>query len=152
MKHDSTSYRAFWKKRSDIFLKASRNPAIVSRAVQAVSRSTVDARLNGGTPLDFTQALIEAYLRDFHERFAGGRSAEAVGPIRKAIRRMLARVPGLSTEALWDVLKENPPRGWRFLENRAGKYIEGPKPGQNTDYRSFANACTKERKRLKITG
>lgn len=140
----------FWRRRSRDFVRASREPELVARAMRAVTRSEVKARIEGGRPIEFVDALIDAYRADVSHRFKGGRQPDAVGPLRRAIRRELARSNrSLSTEALWEAVKCRPPRGWMFHDNRAGKYAEGPKAGQNTDYRSFATACSKERGRLK---
>lgn len=59
-------------------------------------------------------------------RFKQGRKPGTGGPIRKAIARLLKKKP-LKNAEIWQALSLNPPRGWQFLENRLGKYIEGPR-------------------------
>lgn len=48
------------------------------------------------------------------------------GPVRLAIERALKKNPELKNPQLWQLLKDKPPRGWTVLENRTGKYLEGP--------------------------
>ena len=80
--------------------------------------------------------------------FPPGRPKGAVGPIRKAIAKLLKANHAMKNAQLWDALKVQPPRGWAFCENRAGKYVEGPKAADNMAYARFCNVCAEERKNL----
>ncbi|RRA01111.1 hypothetical protein [Burkholderia cepacia] len=140
---------AFWARRYRIFLKACEDAALVAEALRVVGRSEVHARLRGGVPVSFIDALVDLYLHAHHDRFAAGRQRGAVGPIRLAIRAALARAPGASTDELWRMVAAAPPRGWTLHDNRAGKYAEGPEAGQNVDYRAFANHASAERRAQK---
>jgi hypothetical protein len=154
--------REFWAKRYRIFLKGAENPELVARARRVLAESELCVKLRGGEPVSFDVVLIDAYLRDFHERhahlqehydkFSTGRKRGAVGPIRRAVRRCLEKNPGASTAELWNQLAKNPPRGWTFHDNHAGEYFEGPKGGQNVGFRTVANYASRERTALKIIG
>ncbi len=88
------------------------------------------------------------------QRFKDGRKPGSVGPIRKAIAKLLAKTPEMKNPELWDAIKNRPPRGWQAIEStRLGKYLEGPKMA-HMGYPSFCNVCSKERKKVgaKITG
>lgn len=67
-----------------------------------------------------------------------------MGPIRKAIARLLKRNPGMKNAALWEALSANPPRDWEIRDNNLGKYIEGPKAA-NMNYARFCNVAAEER-------
>ena len=81
------------------------------------------------------------------ENFTGKKKG-AVGPIRKAIAKALKEHPAIKSPEIWDKLKDKPPRGWAFYDNRQGKYIEGPHASQGMEYRRFCNICSEERKKL----
>lgn len=113
--------------------------------------------------------LMEAKLQGLHmacrvagmlpaaklgSKFKKGRKQGSSGPIRKAIARLLKKTPAMKNAELWRAIKDNPPRGWKVYENRAGHYIEGPEAGDNMGYERFCNVSAEERKKLnqKITG
>ena len=73
-----------------------------------------------------------------------GRGASA---LRKAIAAAIKRDPKIKTESLWAALKAKPPRGWELLDNRAGRYAEGP--DGNMNYARFRNIVSMERAKLK---
>lgn len=152
MKLSNEYFKEFWAARNELFRKAVMKPAIVRRAMQQISRSEVRTQMFGGLPVGFEEAVVQAYLEDLGSRFKGGRKEGAVSPVRKAVRRELVRDPKASTETLWKRVEANPPRGWMLCDNRAGRYAEGPKPGQNMNFRTFANVASAERKLLKSHG
>lgn len=85
--------------------------------------------------------------------FKSGRKVGTKGPIRKAIAKHLKANPKLTTETLWGLIKDKPPRGWHACESsRMGRYFEGPTPLKEMKYRRFATVCSEERKAAKITG
>lgn len=77
--------------------------------------------------------------------FKQGRKLGSVSPIRKAIARLLKKKSDMKPRELWAALADNPPRGWQFLDNRAGKYIEGPKASDGMSYKHFSGIAKKER-------
>lgn len=83
-------------------------------------------------------------LAEIGEKFKSGRKPGAVGPVRKAIRSLLKKKPGMKNPEIWEHLKSNPPRGWVFYDNRIGEYIEYP--GGETKRAQFNNICGEERK------
>src|SRR4029434_8626908 len=84
--------------------------------------------------------------RELGRKMTAGRKPGTVGPIRLAIRTVLAKTPAIKNDPLWEVLKAKPPQGWTFYENKLGRYIEGPKPTDGMGWRSFCNAASDERK------
>lgn len=70
------------------------------------------------------------------------------GPIRKRIENELAKSPSMKPRQVWDKIKSKPPKGWEFLENAAGKYIDGPKGGQGMGYARFSEVCKEVRDKL----
>lgn len=82
-------------------------------------------------------------------KFQLGRKSLTGGPIRKAIARLLAKSPGMKNPELWEAIKMKPPRGWQVFDNRAGKYIEGPKSSKGMNYARFCNVAAEERRVLK---
>lgn len=87
-------------------------------------------------------------LSERGRKFVAGRKPNTGGPIRKAIARLLKR-QRMSNSTLWDALASRPPRGWTFLDNRQGKYCEGPKAGEGMNYARFCNVASEERGKLK---
>ncbi|WP_186191994.1 hypothetical protein [Burkholderia gladioli] len=140
---------SFWARRYRIFLKACEDAELVAEALRIVGRSEVLARMRGGVPVSFFDALVDIAVHAHHDRFAAGRQPGAVGPIRLAIRAALARAPGAPTAELWRMVAAAPPRGWTLHDNRVGRYAEGPEAGQNVDYRAFANHASAERRARK---
>jgi len=82
-------------------------------------------------------------------KFSRGRKKGAGGPIRKAVAKLLKANPSMKNPQLWEAIKAKPPKGWGALENRLGKYLEGP-GNASMSYQRFCNVCSEERK--KITG
>lgn len=82
--------------------------------------------------------------------FPPGKPKGAKGPIAKAIAKYLTKHPQAKPQEVWDALREKPPAGYAFMDNKTGKYIEGPS-NENTNWRSFQNAVSKQRPK-KITG
>ena len=108
--------------------------------------------------------LMEAHLRGLHMacraagmldsartgvKFKRGRKTNTPGPIRKAIARLLLKNPSMSNADLWAAVEAKPPRGWTVFNNRAGRYIEGPKTGSEMKYARFCNVSAEERKKPK---
>lgn len=81
-------------------------------------------------------------------KFKRGRKTNTGSVIRKAIAKQLKQNLTLKNPQLWDVVAAKPPKGWTACDNRAGKYLEGSKPGQNMNYARFCNVCGEERKKL----
>ncbi|MFD1558682.1 hypothetical protein ACFSHT_24095 [Paraburkholderia silviterrae] len=155
MKIDNAYLQEFWAARNEQFRRAVAQPAIVRRAMQMISRDEARARILGGFAIGFEEAVVAAYLQhvgEIGEKFLQGRKRNTVGPVRLAIRRELKRDPSASTETLWTLVAQKPPRGWAFFDNRQGRYIEGPRAGQNMSFRTFGNAASKERKLLENHG
>ncbi|WP_430226823.1 hypothetical protein [Paraburkholderia tropica] len=150
MKINTAYLNEFWAARNEQFRKAVSQPAIVRRAMQMISRDEARTQAFGGLAIGFEQAVIQAYLENLGDVFKGGRKQGAVSPVRKAVRRELARDPKASTATLWQRISANPPKGWEFRDSaRVGRYAEGPRGGQNMNFRTFANAASAERKLLK---
>ena len=82
-------------------------------------------------------------------KFSKGGKSKTYGPIRKAISRLLSKNPSMKNDELWAAIKASPPKGWTALENRNGRYIEGPKAGDDMQYERFCNVASLERKLLK---
>ncbi|MCW5118605.1 hypothetical protein B7L17_011610 [Burkholderia cenocepacia] len=140
---------AFWARRCRIYLKACEDAELVTEALRLVGRSEVNARMKGGEPVSFFEALINLYVHAHYDQFAGGRPLGAVGPIRLAIRAALVRAPSASTKDLWAMVAAAPPRGWTLHDNHAGRYAEGPEGGQNVNFEAFANYASAERRKRK---
>jgi len=82
-------------------------------------------------------------------KFSPGRDKGAGGPVRRAIKALLTKAPGMKNAELWERVKARPPRGWTAYDNRVGRYIEGPTPAQVTSYSRFCNIAAEERKALR---
>ncbi|MDO8262194.1 MAG: hypothetical protein Q7T21_03105 [Gallionella sp.] len=83
-------------------------------------------------------------------KFKMGRKPSTGSPIRKAIAKVLKENPDFKNPDLWAKLSANPPKGWNFFNNRAGRYIEGPNFAEDhMVYRRFCTVCGEERKNLK---
>ena len=79
-------------------------------------------------------------------KFLNGRKPGTKGPVRKAVEAYLKKHPAAKNAEIWLALKGKPPRGWTFMENRQGRYIEGPEPGDNIDIARFRNICADARR------
>lgn len=85
------------------------------------------------------------------QRFKEGRKIGTLGPIRKAIDRLLKKHQDMTTPELWEAISQKPPKGWQAYNNNQGKYLEKP-PKENVGYPRFQNICSEARKaRKKIT-
>lgn len=115
----------------------------------------IAARVHGDMGTYIRDRIIIALARlddDLTERgrkFSQGRADDSIGPIRKFVRSALAKNPRMRNAELWEALKRKPPRGCAVMENRLGKYIEGPKPGDEMTHRTFLNVCSLERATLR---
>ena len=82
----------------------------------------------------------------FARPFLLGSQKGRVGPIRKAIAKLLKEDPSAKNGVLWTALSEKPPRGYTFLENRLGKYVEDEKGQTVMEWPRFCNIASEERK------
>lgn len=77
------------------------------------------------------------------------------GPIRVRIREILTRArrnnPRISNDDLWEEFKKKPPKGYTPMDNREGRYIEGPKYKKNCDFGRFKTVASEERGKLGIS-
>lgn len=79
------------------------------------------------------RAFLRELLANWHPyannglKFKEGRKQGSFGPVHKAIERVLKKTPDLPPRKVWEALKAEPPRGLKFLDNRAGEYIEHAK-------------------------
>lgn len=81
-------------------------------------------------------------------KFTQGRQPNSLGPIRKVIKRLLAKDPKLKNKELWRAIENKPPVGWEVMDNRTfGKYLTGPE-NQEMKYPRFRNICSMERGNL----
>jgi len=69
--------------------------------------------------------------------------------IRKWIAQQLKKCPTMKNADLWAAFKEKPLRGWAVMENRQGKYLEGPTTDDHMVYVRFSNVAKEERNKLK---
>lgn len=83
------------------------------------------------------------------KKMSAGRKLGTVGPVRKAVAKYLTRHPSAKNDEIWGALKEKPPRGWTFMDNSLGRYIEGPKADREINFPRFRNICSEERRQLK---
>ena len=72
------------------------------------------------------------------------------GTIYKAIARLLKKDASMKNAAIWEAIKNKPPKGWEVCDNRAGRYIEKTEGGriENMGYRRFLNLCAEARNEL----
>lgn len=77
-------------------------------------------------------------------KFNRGRMLGSVGPVRKAIQKVLKRKPGASAAEVWTAIKAKAPKDMEFCDNSLGKYIELGN-GKTTGYDRFANIVTLEK-------
>lgn len=84
------------------------------------------------------------------KRLAGfSRGGRGPGPIRKWIARQLKKNPTMKNRELWTEFARNPLRDWQVMENRQGKYLEGPKGNDHMTYGRFSNVCKEVRDNMK---
>jgi len=123
-----------------------------ARAVEAN-----DAKAAARTSFKLRKKLDEYNLHRFSktfklgQKFAAGRKPGSVGPIRKAMARLLRRNPSMKNLELWNALRDKPPRGWKLYDNREDKYIVGPKPSDGMSWERFCNIASEERKVASLT-
>lgn len=58
------------------------------------------------------------------KRFPSGKPKGARAPLTKAIAAYLRKHPKATAEDVWAALKDRPPAGFTFCDNRLGRYIE----------------------------
>lgn len=138
--------KEFWADKQNLVNKALADPAMIARALREVEQSVVWANGNFAEIVSLERALIDQYLKAIGLKFRSGRKLGTTGPIRKAIARELQKHPDMKNAQLWKALAAKPPKGWTFFDNHLGKYIEGPKGGQEMSYRTFLNAAALERR------
>lgn len=139
-----------------------RQAAGLAISFQAAVRQCIDeaqhmASVDGYTPAQVRDPLVRAgwliYQGSAAPLVAKGKKFAPNGrgksPIRKVIASLLKKNPAMKTAEIWNAVKDRPPHGHSVMENRNGKYIEGPNPGQNMDYKRFSNVCSEERSALK---
>jgi hypothetical protein len=71
-----------------------------------------------------------------------------VGPVRKAIARVLKSNPTFTAEQVWQCLKANPPKGLEFHGSAALRHVWST-GRQNTGWRRFQNIVSEEKTKLK---
>jgi len=103
--------------------------------------------------VDANQNLLSAIRAELVElavkgrKFEKGRKVNTVSPIRKYIASALCDSPDVTNAKLWNEIKLAPPEDFEVLENKLGKYIEGPGM-QSMAYARFCNVASEERRRL----
>ena len=81
--------------------------------------------------------------------FDKGRKPGTGSPIRKAVARLLESDAAMKNATIWNRIKAKPPKGYTFLENAQGKYIEGPSGVYDMKHGRFCNVASEERGKLK---
>lgn len=79
------------------------------------------------------------------QKFIAGRKVGTVGPVRKWVRKYMAKHPTATADQVWRALKMRPPRGIKVedpfaLSARRIEHAEG-----STSYRQFRNIVSAER-------
>ena len=83
-------------------------------------------------------------LAEHGQKFAVNRKVGHLGPVAKTIKAFMVKQPDATAVQVWNALKARPPKGYAFMENRQGKYIEkGPKTVMQWD--RFANLVSEHR-------
>jgi hypothetical protein len=95
---------------------------------------------------DFLMDVVLGWHPYASKGYAFRPKGRGAGPIRKAIAKALKSVPDMEPSEVWDLLASRPPRGWKFCDGRAGKYIEGPKASDGMSYRRFQNLVREVKK------
>ena len=95
-----------------------------------------------------TKAAVLTIPSAIHgEKFKDGRKPGTPGRVRKAIRALLKKNTSLKNPEIWSILKNKPPSGWNFFDNRHGEYIEH-QDGE-TKRAQFNNICSEERREIR---
>ena len=123
---------------------------IIIERIDDVARKAINRASEEASVFFIAKELLEKLkpLLDQGKAFISGRKPGAVGPIHKAIRKLLAKNPQMKNPEIWEAIKEKPPKGWSVCENRLGKYIDGPS-GKNMKDRRFKNICAEERQKYR---
>lgn len=140
-----------WRERSDQF-----NSLLEKAPVEAIDKLNHDVQqsliLQGQRDLHRREMRDLKPAAEFGKKFkdnADERKTRKASPIRQAIRKALKKQPDLKNPVLWEIIKNNPPKGWEVFENSLGKYIEGPTNDRHMIQRRFFTVCGEERKALK---
>lgn len=122
------------------------------RLLQAAAICDVEAMHFGVLYLQLLQRYVlrETFMHPLalHGRaMKQGRKQDSVGPLRKAIRRVLKQNSEATPAKVWKQMSDHPPKGMELYDNRHGKYIEiHSRTGHSsTTYASFRNAVAKEK-------
>ena len=124
-------------------------PDATDRDIRIFARYLYAAELGEKNGLAVVLGNEHAGLAIHGKQMRLGRKEGTVGPVRKFIRKALAKKPKATNEELWAAIKANPPKGWTPMENKLGCYIEGPASGDEVKWTSFCNYAAKERGLLK---
>jgi hypothetical protein len=116
--------------------------------------TVIERRKNRFMQLQHFNTFVEMTLKPLAnqrlgEKFKQGRKLGTVGPIRKKIAALLKRYPSMKNEELWAKIAARPPNGWAAMDNRLGRYFEGPTASDNMSYATFIKRASDERKKLK---
>lgn len=124
-----------------------RTPFAILRDICKLAQIQEAVRLGQEKGLALLTDEYHAAITIKGEKFdRGGRGP---GPIRKWIARQLKKCPTMKNADLWAAFKEKPQRGWSVMENRQGKYLEGPTVNDKVSYGRFSNVAKEERNKLK---
>lgn len=96
-------------------------------------------------------------LADTGEKFKKGRVEGAIGPLARAVRKVLRTDQSASATCVWDMLSKKSPKGMNFINNSHEKRVEYDKKThakelKDTSYRTFENTVSKQRIWLKSHG
>lgn len=117
--------------------------AILARYLYAASLGEED-----GLPLVIGNDHADLVIHG--KQMRRGRKEGTIGPVRKFIRKILAKKPKATNEELWTAIKAKPPTGWTPLETeRYGRYIDPPAGRQEVKWKSFCTYAALEKKLLK---
>lgn len=124
---------------------------IIIERIDDVARAAINRASEEAYVSVIAKELLEKLkpLLDQGKSFTSGRKLGTVGPIRKAISKLLTKNPEMKNPEIWKAINEKPPKGWAVCENRLGKYIEHPSSGKEMSVRRFRNICAEERKKYR---
>jgi hypothetical protein len=114
---------------------------------QAIEQNNVSDFLRNAIIKNFIG--LDSDIAATGEKFRAGRTPNTSGPIRKAITKLLKSHPDMKNKQLLDAIAAKPPRGWKYYDNRTGKYFEGRKAGDHMGEGRFYNICSEERKKIR---
>lgn len=124
-------------------------PDTVGHACAILARYLYAAALGEENGLSLVLGEEHAWLTIHGKQMRQGRKEGTIGPVRKFIRKTLAKKPKATNEELWAAIKDKPPKNWTPMENGLGRYIEGPEHGDEVKWTTFCNYAAKERGLLK---